>query len=220
MNYTTICVASFNRNFSLVFQGDKILFRYGFALISGYKKFIKSKDYENAAEFWQTVQSDARKHEIFTVFEKSRDNFFLATLSDRSPGVKRRRSVKLVISDNELSMKNRDMTDYMTIDIHNTAFDKKRGSLQKAIKPYKLSKSNIQTLTEAYYSKKRPSPLVPLTPPYYPSLGFYEVVTNGNSNSNSPAGTLKSRNSKMDLSPLSRNSSSAPEYFFEAKAIA
>ena len=153
------------------------------------------------------MQSDARKHEIFTVFEKSRDNFFLATLSDRSPGVKRRRSVKLVISDNELSMKNRDMTDYMTIDIHNTAFDKKRGSIQKALKPYKLSKSNIQTLTEAYYSKKRPSPLVPLTPPYYPSLGFYEVVTNGNSNSNSPAGTLKSRNSKMDLSPLSRNSS-------------
>ena len=115
--------------------------------------------------------------------------------------------MKLVISDNELSMKNRDMTDYMTIDIHNAAFDKKRGSIQKALKPYKLSKSNIQTLTEAYYSKKRPSPLVPLTPPYYPSLGFYEVVTNGNSNSNSPAGTLKSRNSKMDLSPLSRNSS-------------
>ena len=100
-------------------------------------------------------------------------------------------------------MKNKNMMDYMTIDIHNTAFDKKRGSLQKAIKPYKLSKSNIQTLSEAYYSKKRPSPLVPLTPPYYPSLGFYEVV----SNSNSPAGTLKTRNSKMDVSPLSRNSS-------------
>ena len=202
-------------------QGDKILFRYGFALIGGYKKFIKAKDFHTAADFWQTVQADARKLEVFNVFEKSRDHFFLAAVSDRSPRIKKQKSDKAAITDNGINLKNKNMMDYMTIDIHNVAFDKKRGAAQRAFKSYKITRSNIQSLSEAYYSKKRATPLEPLTPPYYPSIVYCEDINNnGNNNSInninitknndniSLHNTLITRNSKAEISPLSRTSSS------------
>lgn len=40
-------------------EGVKVLFRYGLALIKGYKDLIKSDKYETAKDFWVSVKADA-----------------------------------------------------------------------------------------------------------------------------------------------------------------
>ena len=56
-------------------QGDKVLVRYGLALINGYKKSIKAGEFNDAEIFWTTVQSDAKAVGTFQILEKSRNYF-------------------------------------------------------------------------------------------------------------------------------------------------
>lgn len=55
---------------AFLLEGIKVLFRFGLALIRGYKDGLKNRAYSTAKEFWMAVKADA-------IFAASNENSFM-----------------------------------------------------------------------------------------------------------------------------------------------
>ena len=140
-------------------QGDKVLVRYGLALINGYKKSIKAGEFNDAEIFWTTVQSDAKAVGTFQILEKSRNYF------------ENNRKLPARKLQNMRNRKSNMMKAYMAKNIHEHAYDSVRGNLKKAMKPMKISKNNFITISKVYKGMQNGTIKPVLHAPYYPTLG-------------------------------------------------
>lgn len=117
-------------------EGVKILYRYGLALISGYKGHVKAGKYNTAKEFWLAVKSDGvalagttgsnmigkvlgfedvlQAADAFMVYERAQNQNF-----------------------------------YLTGKLKESAYDVGRSILSKMSRPMKISRTNIKALEKA-----------------------------------------------------------------------
>jgi hypothetical protein len=114
-------------------EGTKVLYRFGLALICGYKSAIKGGEFANAKEFWLAVKSDSF---AVTSFNGTAVVTKLLSFDEVLPTVD-----QFVVFEHA---KNQDFLNSNAMII--VAFDSERSFLQKASKPMKISRSNLATL--------------------------------------------------------------------------
>lgn len=131
-------------------QGDKVLIRYGLALIRKHRKSLKSGLYLTGLSFWQAVQNNALKEGIFEIYSKNRRHF------------ERRTELPCNIEVTEDEVK----VDFLKKNIHFDAFDNSRGTFQKIMKPMRVSRSRLAEVAEGF-----PMEQTSLKAPFFPSLG-------------------------------------------------
>ena len=117
-------------------EGVKILYRYGLALISGYKGFIKSGKYNTAKEFWLAVKSDGVAlagtagsnmiNKVLGIEEimQAADAFMVYERAQNQPY-------------------------FLTGKLKENAYDVGRSIVAKMSRPMKISRTNIRALEKA-----------------------------------------------------------------------
>lgn len=121
-------------------EGVKVLYRYGLALIKGYKDLIKSDKYETAKDFWVAVKADAIA--VSSTFDIPLLFKTIGT-AEHLPAV----DPFLVYS----SSKNKQFTQDNTITTY--AFEGHRSGFAKIARPMPISKGNIDSLRAAAITK-------------------------------------------------------------------
>ena len=117
-----------------------MLYRYGLALIKGYKDFIKGDKYETAKDFWVAIKADAiavsSSFEIPLLFKVIGTEEYLPSVDPF-----------LVYS----SSKNKQFTHDNTITTY--AFEEDRSGLAKMARPMPIAQGRIDTLRAASREK-------------------------------------------------------------------
>jgi len=121
-------------------EGVKVLYRYGLALIKGYKDFIKADKYETAKDFWISVKADAIA--VSSTFDMPL-LFKVIGTEENLPAV----DPFLVYS----SSKNKQFMSDNTIT--SFAFEEDRSGFAKMARPMPISKSNLDALRTAAAAK-------------------------------------------------------------------
>lgn len=121
-------------------EGIKVLYRYGLALIKGYKDFIKGDKYETAKDFWVAIKADAiavsSSFEIPLLFKVIGTEEYLPSVDPF-----------LVYS----SSKNKQFTQDNTVTTF--AFEEDRSGLAKMARPMPIAQGRIDTLRAAAKEK-------------------------------------------------------------------
>jgi hypothetical protein len=126
--------------------------RYGLSLIKIYKAALKSGVYKNADSFWQSVQGDAAKRNVFPIKTRNRHHY--------NSGQTRK-------SDNYRSP---DLSPTIGCDsLHAYAFDVGRGVVSKIMRPMNVTRNKLSQLKQEAAGAVREAKFVS---PYFPSYKF------------------------------------------------
>lgn len=116
-------------------EGVKVLYRFGLALIRGYKELIKAEMYETAKEFWLAIKADAisyaTTYDIPLLFRT-------LSIEEKLPNV----DPFLVYA----ASKNKKFV--VDSSIYGFAYEADRSGLAKLTRPMPISKSNIDSLRD------------------------------------------------------------------------
>lgn len=114
-------------------EGVKVLYRYGIALITGYKTSIKSHEYHSAKEFWLSIKSDS--------FTASNFNPLICKLLNME-------EVLPMVDQFVVFEHSANTQEFLSssIAIRSLAYDLDRSLLAKTIKPLPISRSSLDNL--------------------------------------------------------------------------
>jgi hypothetical protein len=118
-------------------EGEKILFRFGLALIHGYKSAIKNGEFSTAKEFWLAIKSDS-----FAVnsFQSGQSLTKVLALDEVLPTVD-----QFIIFEHA---KNQDYLNSKELFLA-VAYDEERSVFQKSYRSMKVSRAHIASLTKS-----------------------------------------------------------------------
>jgi hypothetical protein len=118
-------------------EGEKILFRFGLALIHGYKSAIKNGEFSTAKEFWLAIKSDS-----FAVnsFQSAPSLTKVLALDEVLPTVD-----QFIIFEHA---KNQDYLNSKELFLA-VAYDEERSVFQKSYRSMKVSRAHIVSLTKS-----------------------------------------------------------------------
>lgn len=155
------------------------MYRYGLALIIGYKKTLKRGGiYSNADEFWQNIQRNVSKNDTFTVLPKSKEYFSVNVDTKKKNNADAHDTPGIYLYDSN------------TGNIHENAFEVCRGFVGKITRPMNISRNKIAELMEEARGMNFKSSK--FGPPYYPSFEFKgEKAVKEGSSSNSSSSNNK-----------------------------
>lgn len=116
-------------------EGSRILYRYGLALIKGYKHRIKAREFSHGSALWREIQSRSKVAELVVVGE---------TEAESNQGT-------------SPSQKGSEKMEYLISEIHNHSFEKGRSPLGKMLRPMGISRHALQKLSNELQTSRSAS---------------------------------------------------------------
>lgn len=177
-------------------EGLKVFYRFGIALVLGYKAQLKAGKYASGSAFWSCVKADA-----VSAAGEMGTSMLCKTLGNEE---------SLPVVDPFLLFENAKNKPFLQDNIiYDFAYDTERSIVQKASKPLNISRAMLKTLAEAA-EKSAPAVMDPASPIARKSItlgarknSITETIIEKNHNSSEvKSGTMSRKSSiRMSLSP-------------------